>query len=58
MARPVANRVVAGRYARRLPWGGEGMGVVWRARDAVLGREVAGKDVVFPPFIAVLVAAR
>jgi hypothetical protein len=34
------------------------MGVVWRARDAVLGREVAGKDVVFPPFIAVLVAAR
>jgi hypothetical protein len=34
------------------------MGVVWRAQDAVLGREVAVKDMVFPPFIAVLVAAR
>jgi hypothetical protein len=30
------------------------MGVVWRAQDAVLGREVAVKDMVFPPtFIAV-----
>jgi hypothetical protein len=25
------------------------MGVVWRAQDAVLGREVAVKDMVFPP---------
>jgi hypothetical protein len=33
------------------------MGVIWRAQDAVLGREVAVKDVAFP-LIAVLVAAR
>src|SRR5215207_3270805 len=49
MSAPAADRLVANRYALRVPLGRGGMGVVWRARDAVLGREVAVKEVVFPP---------
>jgi serine/threonine protein kinase len=49
MARPPTDRILVNRYALKTPLGRGGAGVVWRAHDVVLGREVAVKEVAFPP---------
>jgi eukaryotic-like serine/threonine-protein kinase len=49
---PMTGRVIAGRYNLQHPIGRGAMGVVWRARDQLLDREVAIKEVVISALIS------
>jgi hypothetical protein len=48
---PLTGRVIAGRYNLQSPIGRGAMGVVWRARDQLLDRDVAIKEVVISALI-------
>ncbi len=48
---PMTGRVIAGRYNLQHPIGRGAMGVVWRARDTLLDRDVAVKEVVISALI-------
>ena len=52
MAATSADRLIANRYALKTALRRSAMGTVWHAQDTLLGREVAVKEVHFPPVLA------
>ncbi|MFN2503197.1 MAG: protein kinase [Acidimicrobiales bacterium] len=50
-AQRIDEQLVDGRYARKEQLGRGGFGIVWRAHDTLLQRDVAMKEIVFPAIL-------